>query len=207
MSRVLRLLVGATGSVAAIKIPILCQQLKEAFGSSVAGKDEKNGVEIKVIATEHSLHFFDRSSVGCPVLVDSDEWKWADRSDPVLHIDLRNWADAIIIAPLDANTLAKLAGGLCDNLLTCVLRAWDFRKPVIACPAMNTHMWDHPLTAVHLKFLQEELKYHIVGPIAKRLACNDVGMGAMAEVPDIVKAAKPLVEAVTGFTKAEMRTV
>lgn len=47
--------------------------------------------------------------------------------DPVVHIELRRWADALVIAPLSANTLAKLAGGLCDNLLTCVVRAWDVR--------------------------------------------------------------------------------
>lgn len=51
----------------------------------------------------------------------------------MLHIDLRRWADLMVIAPLSANTLAKLAGGLCDNLLTCVVRAWDFEKPLLVC--------------------------------------------------------------------------
>ena len=51
--------------------------------------------------------------------------------DEVLHIELRRWADVIVVAPLSANSLAKLAGGLCDNLLTCVLRAWDFRRPAL----------------------------------------------------------------------------
>lgn len=48
-----------------------------------------------------------------------------------MHIELRNWADVLLIAPLSANTLAKIAGGLCDNLLTCVVRAWDFKKPLL----------------------------------------------------------------------------
>lgn len=48
-----------------------------------------------------------------------------------MHIELRRWADALLIAPLSANTLAKIAGGLCDNLLTCVIRAWDFEKPLL----------------------------------------------------------------------------
>ena len=51
-----------------------------------------------------------------------------DRGDPVLHIEFRNWADLLVVAPLDANTLAKLAIGLCDNFLTCLFRAWDFSQ-------------------------------------------------------------------------------
>ena len=66
------------------------------------------------------------------------------RGDPVRHIEFRHWADLLVVAPLDANTLAKFAIGLCDNFLTCLFRAWDFAKPVILAPAMNTLMWDHP---------------------------------------------------------------
>lgn len=51
----------------------------------------------------------------------------------MLHIELRRWADVLVIAPLSANSLAKLAGGLCDNLLTCIVRAWDFHRPLLVC--------------------------------------------------------------------------
>jgi len=68
----------------------------------------------------------------------------------VLHIELRRWADVLLFAPLTAHTLAKLALGLCDNLPTNIARAWDSNKPVLVAPAMNTHMWNHPLTADHL---------------------------------------------------------
>lgn len=61
--------------------------------------------------------------------------------DPVLHIELRRWADVLVLAPLSANTMAKVAHGLCDNLLTSVVRAWDYAKPMIVAPAMNTYMW------------------------------------------------------------------
>lgn len=82
------------------------------------------------------------------VLKDEDEWScWSKREDPVLHIDLRKWADVLLVAPLSANTLAKLANGLCDNLLTCVARAWDFSRPLLVAPAMNTLMWESPFTA------------------------------------------------------------
>ena len=78
---------------------------------------------------------------------DADEWGgWKSRSDPVLHIELRKLAKIFLIAPLSANTMAKFANGLCDNLLTCVFRAWDFNSPemfgsVIVAPAMNTFMY------------------------------------------------------------------
>ena len=63
---------------------------------------------------------------------DEEEWHvWQAKGDPVLHIDLRKWADLLVIAPLSANTLAKTAQGLCDNCLTSVVRAWDFRKPLL----------------------------------------------------------------------------
>src|SRR5262249_19840017 len=146
--------------------------------------------------------------------LDEDEWpgrgtgqRYA-RDEPVLHIELRRWADAFIIAPLDANTLAKLAGGLADNCLTCVWRAWDSTRPVILAPAMNTLMWEHPVTRRQLRQLAadaggavpEDLdldgvvewinhncpKLRIVSPQTKRLACGDVGMGAMASLEYIV---------------------
>ena len=71
------------------------------------------------------------------------------------HIEQRAWADLFLIAPLSANTLAKLSTGQCDNLLTCVARAWDFTKPIVAAPAMNTHMWTHPITRPQLDTLAE----------------------------------------------------
>lgn len=91
----------------------------------------------------------------------------------------------ILVAPLDANSLAKAANGLCDNLLTCVLRAWDFSKPAIVCPAMNTAMWQHPTTSRHLE-LVASFGYAIVAPTEKTLMCGDVGVGAMADVESIV---------------------
>ena len=109
------------------------------------------------------------------------------RGDPVLHIELRKWADVLLIAPLDANTLAKLAHGLCDNLLTCIVRAWDGRKPLIVAPAMNTLMYEHPFTQQHLNILRH-LQYTVVDPVSKPLACGDVGVGAMAAVDALVDA-------------------
>ncbi|KAG0047118.1 hypothetical protein BGZ83_007754 [Gryganskiella cystojenkinii] len=181
-----RVLIAATGSVASVKIPIIVKTLIEEIGDLV---------EVKVVSTNAALHFFKREDVLAEVLTDHDEWAaWGKMSDPVMHIDLRNWADMIIICPLDANTLAKLAQGLCDNLITCIMRAWDESKPVIVCPAMNTNMWNHKFTALHLATLTDLLNYRVISPISKLLACGDLGIGAMAEYRTIVDAIKKEVD-------------
>ncbi len=217
----MKILLGVTGSVAAIRTPELYQSLRLA------------GHHVKIVATQASLYFFDPGSINPAdmnqvqrnrevVILDEDEWpgsergKRYERDDPVLHIELRRWADLFLIAPLDANTLAKLATGLADNCLTCVWRAWDPTRPVVLAPAMNTLMWEHPLTIRHLRqlaadagashlpedLLVEDLldsinqrcpKLHVVPPVSKRLACGDVGVGAMAEVSEIVQAVMKMI--------------
>lgn len=93
-----RLLLGCTGSVASLKLPELVREFAAL------------GFEMQVIVTEHARHFFDVRDVGVKILTDEDEWSlWSKRGDPVLHIELGKWADAFLIAPLDANTLAKLS--------------------------------------------------------------------------------------------------
>ncbi|XP_065589706.1 phosphopantothenoylcysteine decarboxylase isoform X2 [Cyrtonyx montezumae] len=144
-------LVGVTGSVAALKLPLLISGLLEIPGL------------------------------------------WKGRSDPVLHIELRRWADLMLVAPLDANTLAKLANGICDNLLTCVIRAWDLHKPLLFCPAMNTAMWEHPITAQQVERLKG-FGYTEIPCVVKKLVCGDEGCGAMAEVWTIVESVRRILE-------------
>ncbi|XP_075064287.1 phosphopantothenoylcysteine decarboxylase isoform X4 [Mixophyes fleayi] len=110
---------------------------------------------------------------------------WNQRSDPVLHIELRRWADLMLLAPLDANTLGKISSGICDNLLTCVVRAWDLQKPLLFCPAMNTAMWNNPITAEQIERLGN-FGYMEIACIEKTLVCGDKGLGAMAEVGTIL---------------------
>ncbi|GAB4839361.1 Phosphopantothenoylcysteine decarboxylase [Ancistrocladus abbreviatus] len=165
-----RILLAASGSVAAIKFANLCHCFSE-------------WAEVKAVATEAALHFIDRAAIPNEVALytDEDEWSsWRKIGDNVLHIELRKWADIMVVAPLSANTLGKIAGGLCDNLLTCVVRAWDYNKPLFVAPAMNTFMWNNPFTERHLVSI-DELGITLIPPVTKRLACGDYGNGAMAE--------------------------
>ncbi|GJJ08767.1 hypothetical protein Clacol_002986 [Clathrus columnatus] len=169
-----------TGSVASIKAPLIVQELLK-------------NIEVQVASTKPSLAFFSKDELeqnnpGVWVWTDEDEWStWTDRGDPILHIELRRWADIILVAPCSANTLSKLASGACDNLVTSILRATAASTPVYVFPAMNTLMYMHPLTNAHLAIVIETLGYTVVGPIGKGLACGDVGTGAMTEWLDIVK--------------------
>jgi phosphopantothenoylcysteine decarboxylase len=129
------------------------------------------------------------SQHGPRVNFDVDEWLlWQSyaRGDPVLHIALRDWADALVVAPASASFLSGSSSGQCYDLATCIVRAWHRSKPIVLAPAMNTAMWEHPATARHLRqFGLDFPATVVVPPQAKRLACGDVGVGAMAR-PDLV---------------------
>ena len=181
-----RILLGLTGSVASVLYLKLIEELQQ------------HGI-VDVILTERSKHFVNicvmqdklRASGGI-VYTENEEWIWREgtgytdkwaKNDPVLHIQLRDKSSALVIAPCSANTLAKLANGICDNLLTSVARAWDRNRPFILAPAMNTNMWDHPITKVHLKtFVEFSRNNHWILPQSKMLACNTYGMGAMCDI-------------------------
>lgn len=144
--------------------------------------------EVRIVVTQSAKHFFAEGSVAASISTDEDEWAASyQQGSDILHIELRNWADVLVIAPLSANTLAKIAHGQCDNLLTCVVRAWNMEKPIVLAPAMNTQMWRHPATEEHLQVLKRWYgeKLSIVDPVAKRLACGETGVGALAPIDQI----------------------
>ena len=94
----MKILLGCTGSVATIKV------------HEIAGQLMALGFEVQVVATNCAKHFVNNNLVNVRVWTDEDEWAmWKERGDPVLHVELRKWADVLLIAPLDANTMAKLA--------------------------------------------------------------------------------------------------
>jgi phosphopantothenoylcysteine decarboxylase len=208
-----RIVLGVTASVAAIKAIDLVEDM-------VLSQHE-----VKIVSTRHASHFFDPlqiinkfkdSLIPVQIVSDGDEWIGSGSNyryqsgDKILHIELRRWAEILVVAPLDANTLAKFALGLTEGCLASLWRAWDWTKPVILVPAMNTIMWNHPVTCRHIKTIAEDIgilfdnnqtkieeiigfinlyqsKLKIVMPIEKTLACGDHGVGAMANIADVQK--------------------
>lgn len=198
----LHVLLAASGSVATIKLVQI-----------IDGLCEHKNLSIRIILTGSAMHFLAGQSAEQPtvsavnympnvdaVYTDSSEWaKPWKRGAPILHINLRKWADVLVIAPLSANTMAKMVNGICDNLLTSVIRAWDATgtvdggtiKKIVVAPSMNTAMWRHPITAKQIKTLEEEWGgengwVEVLRPVSKALACGDVGEGGMVSWETIV---------------------
>lgn len=166
------ILLGVTGGIAAYKALDIVSRLK------------KQGANVKVIMTDHATEFVQPLSFqtlsGNVVYVDMFE-KLANMD--VEHISLAKWADLILLAPASANTLAKMAYGLCDNMLTTVLLAK--RSPVMVAPAMNTYMLKNPRTQENLKILEKD-GVHILPTDAGHLACGDDGEGKLLAPERIV---------------------
>ena len=92
--------------------------------------------------------------------------------------------DIIVVAPASADLIAKASYGIADNLVLSIMRAWDYSKPCIICPAMNTMMWEHPATRNSLHMLVG-WGWKVVNPMKKVLACKEEGQGALAPVSTI----------------------
>ncbi|EDL45283.1 hypothetical protein, conserved [Plasmodium vivax] len=176
----MNLLIGVSASIAAIKLGEVKERLKERCAES------NLQVEIKYVATTLAYNaFLKQQDFGEKVLLDGDEWAWENMGDAILHVELRKWADLFVICPMDANTLASVASGACPNLLTCICRCWDFSKPLVVFPCMNTHMYKHPITREQLKRITS-WGVQVVEPVEKLLACGDYGIGALPPVEDVV---------------------
>jgi phosphopantothenoylcysteine decarboxylase/phosphopantothenate--cysteine ligase len=168
-----RILVGIGGGIAAYKVCELVSSLAKA------------GEEVRVVLTAGAQRFITPLTLATlsrhPAYTDVDFWQ-PSHGRP-LHIDLGEWAEVMILAPLTANTLAKLAHGLADNLLLNVILASTC--PVLLVPAMNTDMWEQQSVQRNWQQIQADLRYHSLAPGAGRLACDRVGPGRMAEPADM----------------------
>jgi phosphopantothenoylcysteine decarboxylase / phosphopantothenate---cysteine ligase len=164
-----RVLVAVGGGIAAYKVCQLVSSLVQA------------GMQVRVMLTNSAQQFVTPLSFSTlsrsPAYTDQDFWQ-GDRSRP-LHIELGEWAELIVLAPLTANTLGKLAHGLADNLVTNTILASTC--PVIAAPAMNTDMWEQKTVQRNWHTLLEDDRYHAANPGSGLLACDRVGPGRMAE--------------------------
>ncbi|XP_010480973.1 PREDICTED: probable phosphopantothenoylcysteine decarboxylase [Camelina sativa] len=130
VTRKTRILLATNGSVAAIKFINLCYCFWEWD-------------EVKVVASQSSLNFVDKPSLPQNMTLYTNEHEWS------------SWNKIGDHCFLSTNTLCKIVGGLCDNLLTCLVRAWDYSKPLFVANAMNTLIWNNPLTEHHLVLLDE----------------------------------------------------
>jgi phosphopantothenoylcysteine decarboxylase / phosphopantothenate---cysteine ligase len=164
-----RVLVGIGGGVAAYKV---CEVISTLV---------KAGLEVRAILTDSAQQFITPLTIATlcrhPVYTDKDFW--APIHERPLHIQLGEWADVFLIAPLTANTLGKLALGLADNLLTNTILASTC--PVLVAPAMNTAMWEQQSVQRNWTQLCQLERIHSIGPGTGLLACDTIGAGRMAE--------------------------
>jgi len=166
------ILLGICSGIAAYKAPILVRALRAA------------GADVQVVMSANAHRFVTPTSLqavaGRPVRQDL----WDEAAEAAMgHIELARWADTVIIAPATANTMAKLAHGVADDLLTTVCLATS--APVLLAPAMNQQMFKHPATQRNVDLLND-LGYHLIGPDSGEQACGDEGPGRMVEPDDIV---------------------
>ncbi|MEM8603932.1 MAG: bifunctional phosphopantothenoylcysteine decarboxylase/phosphopantothenate--cysteine ligase CoaBC [Cyanobacteria bacterium P01_H01_bin.121] len=171
-----RILLGITGGIAAYKI---CE-----IASSLA----KAGALVRPILTSGAQQFITplTFSTLCRHAAYTDNEFWSGQQARPLHIELGEWAELILIAPLTANTLGKLAFGLADNLLTNTVLASTC--PILLAPAMNTDMWEQPVVQENWNKLRSQPRYQTLTPSAGRLACDRVGQGRLPE-PETILAA------------------
>lgn len=178
-----RIVLGVTGGIAAYKAAELVRLLGKA------------GAEVHVVMTENGARFVTpltfQALSGHPVWLDP----WDDRrANNMSHIDLSRSADALLIVPASANTLAKLANGIADDLLSTLCLARDC--PLLVAPAMNRQMWHNPATQRNVAQLRAD-GIEILGPDSGSQACGEVGEGRMME-PEAIR------EALIGFFQPKL---
>ncbi len=175
-----RVAIAIGGGIAAYKV---CELISTLFQS---------GVEVRVILTRAAQEFITPLTVATlsrhPAYTDENFWQPVHHRP--LHIELGEWAEVLVIAPLTANTLGKLAYGLADNLLTNTVLA--SKCPVLLAPAMNTEMWEQLAVQRNWQQLLLDPRYHSVGPGTGLLACDRTGAGRMAEPSEILVAIQSL---------------
>lgn len=167
-----RILLGVTGGVAAFKAAYLARRLVEA------------GAEVRTIMTESAQEFLGPQTLAA---ITGSQPNTKLFSDPSVspHTELARWADALVVAPATAATLARIATGLSEDLLSATALAMV--GPVVVAPAMHTEMWEHPATRRNIERLAGD-GIHLVGPESGALAGGDEGVGRMSEPEEIMTA-------------------
>ncbi|XP_015966773.1 phosphopantothenoylcysteine decarboxylase-like [Arachis duranensis] len=150
-----RVLLAACGCLSAAKFGQICQCFL-------------TWADINTVVTENARVFLERSSFphNVQMFSDIDQGRVWSESGPLLGSPLPDalskWADVMVVAPISANTIAKIVGGLCDNLLTTIIRVWDYEKTLYFAPSMDPLMWANPLTERQLRSLRALGPYVII---------------------------------------------
>ena len=173
-------ILGVTGSIAAYKACDIISGLR------------KISVDVQVVLTKEAAEFvtpltlqtLSRNKVRSDMFELPEEW------NPV-HTSLAEKAGLVLIAPATANVIGKLAAGICDDLLTCLVFAT--KAPVLIAPAMHSQMYKHEVVRENIEKLKK-LGYKFIGPVKGMLACGCEGLGHIADTKDIVKEAKRLLK-------------
>lgn len=175
-------IVALTGGIACYKTATVVSRLAQA------------GAEVTVLMTDAATRFIGpltlQSLSGRPVY--TSQWQSIENHD-AQHVQLARRASLMLIAPASANTIAKLAAGICDNVVTTVACALPRSTPVLVAPAMNAEMWENPITQRNIATLRDVLNYHLIGPETGWQACRTQGAGRMSEPEAIVETVKSLI--------------
>jgi phosphopantothenoylcysteine decarboxylase/phosphopantothenate--cysteine ligase len=178
MTNAPEVVLGITGSIGAYKSADVVRQLKDA------------GYAVTCVLTQRAMKFI--SPLTLQAL--SERKAYTDLFDletpQIVHTSLADHARLVIVAPATANIIGKLANGLADDLLSCILLAT--RAKLLVAPAMNVHMWQHPSVQRNVTVLKR-LGVRFVGPDVGKLACGYEAIGHLAEPEEILRAAKQLV--------------
>ncbi len=176
------ILVCITAGIAIYKVCELIRKLK------------KEGYNVKCVMTSNATKLISpmlfQELAEDKVYVDMfDEYEFTPT-----HVSISEWADLIIVIPCSCNTIAKLATGKTEDLVSCSIYAADLSKTkVLLCPSMNTNMWKHPVTQNNLQVLKK-VGYHVLEPEHGELLCKKVGVGRLPDVEKVVKYIKSLLQ-------------
>ena len=167
----MRILIAITSSISAYKIPVLVSMLKKQGHEIICAvtKNAENMVGVKALETMSGNH------------VIRNIWK---EEDPLIHININKKTDALLIAPIDANMIGKIANGIYDDSISTIACAYTGRK--LFAPAMNPYMWLNKTVQKNVKYMIEELNYEIIEPERGAMACEEDGVGRLASFETII---------------------
>ena len=202
----MNILLAVSGSIAAYKSFDLTRALVKA------------GHKVRVVLTHGALEFVKpelfRYLGAEATYLPTDDFNSPTPGVP--HVELGKWADKLVIAPLSANTLAKISQGEAGDFLLSIFMAWRQNRPVLMFPAMNTMMWEHPFTQEHVQKINKLPYAKIIDPAKGLLACGDEGSGKLMDVEamaSLIEIYNPLLKSdkkvliTTGATLAPMDPV